>query len=118
MLDDPTILMQAAALIASLATAIATFVAWRFFNIKLDEKHTKSFSEGVYNAVRWLIARYGHADAASKVNEGIGYVRYGKPDAFAYFQNRGEEPALMAEKRITALLDEAVKYETQKENTK
>ena len=117
MFDDPTILMQAAALIASLATAIATFVAWRFFNVKLDEKHTKNFSEGVYNAVRWLIARYGYTGAASKVNEGISYVRIGKPDAFAYFHDRGEEPALMAEKRIAALLDETVKFETRKENT-
>lgn len=107
MFDDPTILAQAAALIASLATAIATFVAWRFFNVKLDDKRQKDFGEGVLNAVRWLIARYGSAEAAKNhVFEGVRYVQGGKPQAFHYF---GDDAEVFAQRRITALLVDATK---------
>lgn len=105
--DDPTILAQAAALIASLATAIATFVAWRFFNIKLDDKRQKDFAEGVLNAVRWLIARYGSAEEAqSHVFEGVRYIQEGKPQAYNHF---GDEAEVFAHRRITALLSDATK---------
>ena len=107
MIDDLPILMQAAALIASLATAIATFVAWRFFNIQLDDKRQKDFGEGVYNAVMWLIARYGSArTAANHVYEGVRYLEEGKRQAFEYF---GDGAEVFAQRRIAALLADATK---------
>lgn len=107
MIDDLPILMQAAALIASLATAIATFVAWRFFNIRLDDKRQKDFGEGVFNAAMWLIARYGSAEAAQPhVFEGVRYLEEGKPQAYRHF---GDGAEVFAQRRIAALLADATK---------